>query len=159
NTADGTQKNLNGIQSIPSVNGGGSVDVQKTVSLYSDTASGTYVVQACADSGKVVTELFESNNCEESTATVTVQGVTASNADLVVTSVAPPPATASPGDTFSVTAVVKNQGTEAAPATTTSFILTNTSTGRTKNLKGSQSVPGLGPGESRGPAATISVYS
>ena len=129
NTANGSQKNLNGTQTIPVLNGQTAVTVQKTVSLYSDTPSGTYTVQACADSAKAIAETLESDNCKDSTAIVTVQGVTASNADLVVASVTGPPTTAFPGDPFSVTAVVKNVGTEAAPASTTSFNLVNTSTG------------------------------
>lgn len=154
-------KNLNGNQSTPAVNAGSSVTVQQTVTVFSDTLSGTYLVQACADAPKpgVIIETLESDNCGNSTAAVTVHGVTASNANLVVTSVTPPLTNAFPGDTFSVTALVQNKGTDPAPASTTSFILTNTKTGAKKNLKGGQSVPALAPGESQGPVATISVYS
>jgi subtilase family serine protease len=159
NTANGAQKNLNGTQTIPVLNGQASTTVKKTVTVYSDTPSGTYTVQACADSAKVVAETFESDNCKDSTATVTVQGVTASNADLVVVSVTGPPTTAFPGDPFPVTAVVKNVGTEAAPASTTSFYLVNTSTGVKKNLKGGQNVAPLAPNATVGPTVTISVYS
>ena len=161
NTANGAQKNLNGTQTIPVLNGSGqaSTTVQKTVTVYSDTPSGTYTVQACADSAKVIAETLESDNCNDSTATVTVQGVTVSNADLVVLSVTGPPTTAFPGDPFDVTAVVKNVGTEAAPASTTSFYLVNTSTAVKKNLNGGQNVGALAPNATGGPTVTISVYS
>ncbi len=89
-----------------------------------------------------------------------MQGVTVSNANLVVTSVTGPPATAIPGDPFPVTAVVKNVGTDNAPASTTSFYLINPSTGaRVKNLKGGQNVGPLAPTATDGPTVTISVYS
>ncbi len=159
NTANGAQKNLNGTQSIPQLNANASTTVNKTVTVYSDTASGTYTVQACADSGKVVAETVEGNNCGDSTAIVTVQGITTTNADLLVTSVTPPPATALPGDAFTVTAVVQNQGTGDAPASTTSFYLVNTSTNAKKNLKGGQNVGPLAAGASEGPTSTITVYS
>ena len=133
--------------------------MQKTVTVSSDTPSGTYTVQACVDSAKVVAETLESDNCEDSTATVTVQGVTVSNADLVVASVTGPPATAFPGDPFFVTAIVENVGTEAAPASTTSFSLVNTATAARKNLKGGQNVAALAPHTTDGPTVTISLYS
>ena len=40
--------------------------MQKTVTVYSDTPSGTYTVQACADSAKVIAETLESDNCTDS---------------------------------------------------------------------------------------------
>src|SRR5262249_53264425 len=63
NTVSGAEKNLNGTQTIPIVQPGASVTVQKTVTVYSDTATGAYAVELCADSAKVVTEKVESNNC------------------------------------------------------------------------------------------------
>ncbi len=57
------EKNLNGTQTIPLLDAQAQTTVQKTVTVYSDTPSGTYTVQACADSVKVVAETFESDNC------------------------------------------------------------------------------------------------
>ena len=64
--------------------------MQKTVTVYSDTASGTYAVQACADSTKSVTETIENNNCGFAVGALTVQGATVSHSDLVVTAVTDP---------------------------------------------------------------------
>ena len=159
NTSTGTEKNLNGTASIPVVNAGASVTVTKTVKVYSDTASGTYTVQACADSTKIVVELEDNNNCGNADGVLTVQGVTVSQADLVVLSVADPPASVLPSATFDVTATVKNQGSEASPATITSFFLVNVSNGARKNTKLGQNVPGLAPGEFQSPTGTITLYS
>jgi uncharacterized membrane protein len=159
NTSTGTEKNLNGTTSIPVVNAGASVTVQKTVKVYSDTASGTYTVQACADSAKIVVELSDNNNCGNADGVLTVQGVTISSADLVVTSVANPPTSVLPSATFDVAATVKNQGTDAAPASITSFFLVNASNGARKNTKLGQNVPGLAPGEFQSPTGTITLYS
>jgi subtilase family serine protease len=163
NTAGGAQKNLNGTQSIPALAPGESATVQKKVAVYSDTASGTYTVQACADSGKVVAETSEGNNCGDSTDTVTVQGLVVSDADLVVASVAladGQPADRHPGDPISITAVITNQGTDVAAASTTSFYLINTATSARKNLKGGQNVGALDPGASGGGLASgITLYS
>jgi subtilase family serine protease len=55
NTASSAEKNLNGTATIPIIEAGQSATVQKTVKVYSDTASATYNVQACADSTKAIT--------------------------------------------------------------------------------------------------------
>jgi hypothetical protein len=159
NTASSAEKNLNGSASIPIVPAGGSVTVQKTVTVYSDTASATYDVQACADSTKGVPESVESNNCGLADGVLTVLGPTAGHSDLVVTGVTDPPATALPSSSFQSAAIVTNQGTDPAPPTTTSFYLVNTSTGIKKSLKGGQSVPALAPGASQSSVVTITLFS
>ena len=65
NTANGAQKNLNGTQTIPVLNGKTSTPVPNR-QFHSDTPSGTYTVQACADSAKAVAETLESDNCADS---------------------------------------------------------------------------------------------
>jgi subtilase family serine protease len=115
NTASSAEKNLNGTATIPIVPAGGSVTVQKTVTVYSDTASATYNVQACADSAKGVTESLESNNCGLADGVLTVLGPSAGHSDLVVTAVTDPPATALPSAGFSIAATVMNNGTDPAP--------------------------------------------
>ena len=159
NTANSAEKNLNGTASIPIVPAGGSVTVQKTVTVYSDTASATYNVQACADSAKGVTESVESNNCGLADGVLTVLGPSAGHSDLVVTAVTDPPATALAGSSFQIAATVNNRGTDPAPPTTTSFHLVNTSTGIKKSLKGGQNVPALAPGASDSSVATITLFS
>jgi subtilase family serine protease len=159
NTASSAEKNLNGTASTPLVPAGGSVTVQKTVTVYSDTAAATYNVQACADSSKGVTESLESNNCGLADGALTVLGPSAGHSDLVVTAVTDPPATALPSAGFSIAATVMNNGTDPAPPTTTSFYLVNTSTGIKKSLKGGQSVPALAPGASDSSVVTITLFS
>ena len=109
NTANSAEKNLNGTASIPIVPAGGSVTVQKTVTVYSDTASATYNVQACADSAKGVPESVESNNCGLADGVLTVLGPSAGHSDLVVTAVTDPPATALASSSFQIAATVNNR--------------------------------------------------
>ena len=101
----------------------------------------------------------ESNNCGLADGVLTVLGPSAGHSDLVVTAVTDPPATALPSASFQIAATVKNQGTDPAPATTTSFYLVNTSTGIKKSLKGGQSVPALAPGASDSSVVTITLFS
>lgn len=157
--AGGAEKNLNGTASTPIVAAGATVVVQKTVTVYSDTAPGPYSVQACADSTKGVPELLESNNCEIADGALTVQGPATGHSDLVVTGVTDPPADMLPSSTFTVAATVLNQGVDPAAASTTSFWLVNVANGARKSVKGGQSVGALAPGASASPAATLSLYS
>jgi subtilase family serine protease len=159
NTADATRKNLNGTQSIGALQPGQSDGPQVTVAVYSDTVPGTYVLQACADGGGDLPESDETNNCTNSTGTVTVAVAARLTHDLVVTALTDPPATALPGDSFPVTATVKNQGTGAIGTSTTKFYLVNVADSSRKNLNGLQSVPALPAGESAAPSATVVLYS
>jgi hypothetical protein len=142
-TASSAEKNLNGTATIPIVPVGGSVTVQKTVVVYSDTVAATYNVQACADSAKVLTEAMESNNCGLADGILTVLGPSAGHSDLVVTAVTDPPVGALPGASFPIAATVKNQGTDPAPATTTRFLVHEHRDQYA--LKGGQNVPALAP--------------
>jgi len=78
--------------------------------------------------------------------------------DLVVTSLTPPPTSGLPGDSFVVTAGVKNNGAGVAGSSATKFYLVSTS-GVAKNLKGVQAVDPLGPGASTAPPALVTIYS
>jgi subtilase family serine protease len=74
-TVTGATKNLNGTQVYPILSSGSSSSIQKIVTIFLDTPVGTYNVQACADSGEVVSEVSEINNCKTTTsnsATVTI---------------------------------------------------------------------------------------
>lgn len=159
NAATSAEKNLNGTATIPIIDAGQSDTVQKTVKVYSDTATATYNVQACADSTKAITETFESDNCRLADGALTVQGIVVGHSDLVVTAVPNPPVSVLPGAAFDLPATVANNGTDPAPASTTSFYIVNTSTAAKKNLKGSQAVPALDPGASASPAAALSLFS
>ena len=164
NTATGAEKNLNGTATVPTLDARTEITVPASAKVYSDTASGVYTVRVCADSGKAVAELLESNNCADAAGTVTVQGIVQSSGDLVVTDVPNPPAHALPGAPLTLTATVRNQGSEAAPATVTTFYLVNTSSGARKNVKNPAgtsglATPALAPdGEVTPPAASFSVY-
>src|SRR5262249_1591970 len=74
NTVGGGTKNLKGIATIPQpiAENGGSVQVQGTVTVFGDTPLGTYQVQACADSTKVILEANEKNNCGSASGTLTI---------------------------------------------------------------------------------------
>ena len=87
-------------------------------------------------------------------------GLPLSPADLAVTALTPPPATRLPGETFSLTATVKNNGTEPSPTTTTKFNLVNALVNptKTKNLKGVQIVDPLAVGATNATAVTVEVY-
>jgi subtilase family serine protease len=88
-----------------------------------------------------------------------VQGIVVGHSDLVVTAVPNPPSSVLPSAAFSLAPTVANNGTDQAPASTTSFFLVNTGTGAKKNLKGGQNVPILDPGASASPAAALSLFS
>ena len=79
--------------------------------------------------------------------------------DLVVNSLVSPPGEALPGDSFVVTAEVKNLGPGAAGASLTKFFLVPATGPNKKNLKGAQTVGPLGPGASEAPSATVAIYS
>jgi subtilase family serine protease len=156
---NGCTKNLKGTAAVPQVAASGNAPVTATVSVYEDTPSGTYNVQACVDSLKVVGETAEGNNCTTAAGVLTVNGVALSTADLVVTALGNPPATGVAGATFNITASVRNDGSGPAPATQTKFYLFGGPGGTTrKNLKGVQAVPGLTAGASASPVAALKIF-
>jgi subtilase family serine protease len=77
--------------------------------------------------------------------------------DLSVTALTDPPATTLPGESFAVTATIKNRGAAAAPASTTKFSLLSEDLKTTKDLKGVQSVPALPVTATAAPVATVAV--
>ena len=109
----------------------------------------------------MVTGELRENNCATAPGTVTVTGLPLSPADLAVTALTPPPATRLPGETFSLTATVKNNGTGASPSTTSKFYLVNALVNPTisKNLKGVQIVDPLAAGATNATAVTVEVYA
>lgn len=159
-TATAAQKNLKGTAAVAAIPQGAEQTVQASPTVYGDTAPGTYNVQVCADSGKVVTESVEGNNCTAAPGTVTVEGAPLSPAELALTSLTEPPATALPKDAFQVTAAVKNKGSgPAGVSTTTKFSLKSSNGQIRKNLKGIQIVPDIGAGVTSAVAVTVELYS
>src|SRR5262249_61302881 len=67
--ANGSRKNLNGVQTVPPLPAGQSAAPPATVVLFSDTALGTYRLQACADGGGDLSESDETDNCTTSAGT------------------------------------------------------------------------------------------
>lgn len=94
----------------------------RTVTLVIPSApAGAYHVIACADRTAVIPELDNANNCRASTGTVLV-----SAADLVVESLADPPALAVPFESFSITDTTRNAGNTAAAASKVAYFLSTT---------------------------------
>ena len=113
-----------------------------TLTVPSSTEGGLYSVVACADDLKKVVENKEDNNCKFSDTRVQVLLYP----DLVESSVSDPPSAAQPGDSFTVTDTVKNNGdTDASVSTTQYYLATCTKiTNCTKKLlTGGRGVPAL----------------
>src|SRR5262245_52718895 len=59
-----TKKNLKGVQTVDlPIAAGESREGHLALSVYSDTAPGTYTLQACADGDGDISEAVENNNC------------------------------------------------------------------------------------------------
>jgi subtilase family serine protease len=155
-------KNLKGTLAVPPVPKGTLVkQLFATPSVDEETIPGSYIVSACVDSQHVVPESSDGNNCTPAPETLTVTGLPLSPADLALTALTPPPATRLPGETFSLTATVKNNGTGASPSTTTKFNLVNALVNptTTKNLKGVQIVDPIAAGATNATPVTVEVYA
>jgi len=78
--------------------------------------------------------------------------------DLVITALTNPPATGSPGESFKVTATIKNGGSATAPPSTTKFsLLLKQDLKTTVDLKGVQALDALAPGDVKSPVATVFI--
>jgi hypothetical protein len=121
---------LTGSRSVPALAPAATSNGGATVTVPASTPLNTYFLLACADDLGVVSESAEGNNCRASATTVQVQAGTA-GADLVVTALSNPPATAAIGTKFQLTVTVQNQGTsDVVVPTLTRFYL---SADQTKN--------------------------
>jgi subtilase family serine protease len=155
------QTGLTGDAAVPPIPTAAKVIVRVASVVDDDTEPGTYFVQACTDYSNVVAESSEKNNCTLGTETVTVTGLALSPADLAVTALTSPPPTRLPGETFALTATVKNHGTGASTATTSKFYLVNAVANPTlrKNLKGVQLLGPLAAGATSATPVTVEVYA
>jgi hypothetical protein len=115
---------------------------------------GSYYLIGCADDFKSVAETNEKNNCRTSVDVVRVLG-----ADLVVTAVSNPPATAPIGTRFTITDTVRNQGDATAGASTTRYYLSldETKGSGDARLVGERGVPSLAPGATSSGSVTVTV--
>jgi YD repeat-containing protein len=72
NTITSSDILLTGNRSIPSLNAGASSTASVTVATPSNIANGSYYLGACADSGGVIAETSETNNCKASKSKITI---------------------------------------------------------------------------------------
>ena len=156
-TADQTRIDLKGTQTVPALTPGLAFSAAQAVKVRPDTIPGTYWLQACADSGKIVPEPDEEDNCLTSAGTVQVTAL----ADLVVArvTVESTPVTVARGATFAVTSVVKNQGLgdAASPSTTKFYLIVTPGAAVKQGLGGTQAVPALGHGAKSPSLVTLTV--
>src|SRR4029079_4742557 len=107
---DGSGKvDLKGKPILPAINPGNSFTERDTVVVRPQTVPGSYYLQACADSGKVLSERNENNNCITSAKSILVT----ERPDLVVKSVVLQdlqPTKVPLGGAISVVITVENQG-------------------------------------------------
>lgn len=114
----GGDPELTGSRAVPSLAMNATSSGTVSVTVPSQTAAGTYYLLACADANSAVVEMSETNNCIASTTTVVIGG-----ADLITSEMSNPPATASPGSSFSVIDRVANIGSTNAGQTITKYYL------------------------------------
>ena len=145
---------LSGTRSVPALAAGADSVGTVVVTIPNSLAPGTYFLGACADDFKVVSESNETNNCRASATTIQV-----TKPDLMVTSLSNPPATGSPGSSFSVTDTTKNNGSGPAGASITRYRLSLDSniTNTDPLLTGDRSVPDLLAGESSTGTVTVTI--
>jgi len=121
-----------------------------TITIPSNTVAGTYYIVAKADGPGVVTETSETNNVKFSTAFKVGPDLIESAASI--------PTAAGAGFPLTVTDTVKNQGSNMAGNSTTSFYLsTNFSLDAGDKLLGSRNVPTLQPGQTNSGSTTFTI--
>jgi subtilase family serine protease len=156
---DGSGKlDLKGKPILPAINPGNSFTEKDTVTVRPATVPGSYYLQVCADSGKVLAEKNENNNCITSLKAIRVT----ERPDLVVTSVvlqALQPTKVPLGGAISVEITVENQGPGPAGESAFRLFLIDTVTGVSKDLKGHPSVSGLDPTKSKVVKGTVTVFA
>jgi subtilase family serine protease len=147
---------LSGSRSVPSLASGASSTGTLNVTIPSNTSLGTYFLLACADDNASVIETDETNNCR-----VSLSQVNVARPDLVVTSVADPPAALLPGGSFPSTDTVQNKGPAPAGTSTTRYYLsldTSRSSGD-KLLTGNRAAPVLASGAASTATVTVTIPS
>ncbi len=156
---DGSGKlDLKGKPILPAIDPGKTFTEKDTMGVRIETVPGTYYLQACADSKKVLAEKNENNNCITSLKAIRVT----ERPDLVVTSVVLrdlQPTKVSLGGQISVEITVQNQGPGPAGESAFRVFLIDTITGVSKDLKGHPSVSTLDPTKSKVVKGTLTVFS
>jgi subtilase family serine protease len=139
---DGSGKiDLKGKPILPAIDPGRSFTEKDTVMVRFATVPGSYYLQSCVDSGKVLAEKNENNNCLTSAKAIVVT----ERPDLVITSVAvrnPQPVSVPLGGVISVEVTIQNLGPGPAGESALRLFLID-SLGVSKDLKGHPSVSAL----------------
>jgi subtilase family serine protease len=156
---DGSRKiDLSGKPPIPAIEPGHTFTATHRVKVRAETVPGPYFLQACADSGKVLAEKNENNNCFTAAGTITVTP----RPDLVTESVLlrdPAPVVVLLGGTVRLEFTVTNQGPGPAAASQMRFFLVNPNTQQTKDLKGHPAVPKLDKTKSATVKSSVTVFT
>ena len=147
---------LAGSRSVPDLGPDSESVGTVTLSVPITAVPGTYHFLACADSSRVVKELDESNNCAAASAQVVIE-----YANLVVTAIGSPPASAAPGTAFTVTDTVQNVSEVIASGSKVRYYLSSDATRNAGDilLNGTRSVPQLDAGTSSTGSRSVSVPS
>ena len=120
---------------------GANSDFPRSITLNAPTTPGTYYYGACVDA--VANEADTTNNCSTAV-TVTVVAPTVNKPDLVVNPPRISKSTLSPGESFTLSATVRNSGSGGASATTLRYYRsTNTTISRTDSQVGTDAVSSL----------------
>ena len=146
-----------GVRAVPALVPAASSTGTVTVTLPATVAAGTYYVFACADDNQSVYERVETNNCARATPALSVGS--SALPDLVASAVSSPPATLTPGSSFSATDTTTNQGMLGASATTTRYYLgaTVVKNASATMLTGSRAVLALSVGGTSTGSASVTV--
>ena len=147
---------LTGARAVPGLAAGAASTGSVTVTVPVGTTLGTYFLLACADDTGQVPETNETNNCRASAGTIQI---TAGGADLAVTGLDDPPATALSGGTFRATDITRNIGAVSAAASTTRYYLSPDAVrdGADVLLDGTRAIPALGPNAFSTNTVTVGV--
>jgi subtilase family serine protease/subtilisin family serine protease len=148
---------LVGSRGMGALGAGGASSGSTQITIPTGAAIATYFLLACADDTNQIVEANEANNCRAATGTVAVAPPTA---DLIVTAVGNPPATAAASSSFAVTDTTQNAGgSGSAPATSTRYYLSiNTlRDGGDVLLTGARAVAGLAGGGASSGTVTVTI--
>jgi hypothetical protein len=150
----GSDRRLTGTRAVPVLAVGASSTGTTSLAAKASVPPGTYYLIACADDKKAVAESDEKNNCRASAGMVRVLA-----ADLVVTAVSNPPASAPIGARFTITDTVRNQGDATAGASATRYYFSADATkgGGDVRLVGERAVPSLAPGATHSGSVSVTV--
>ncbi|MBI5408522.1 MAG: M6 family metalloprotease domain-containing protein [Nitrospirae bacterium] len=140
-----------GSRAVPSLAAGATNSGSTTVTVPTNTCSGTFYIIARADGDNVIAETNETNNNKSKTIKT--------GADLIISTVTGP-TTGGAGQTISVTDTTKNNGGCPAGASTTKYYFsTNSTWDAGDTYLGSRTAPALGAGASSTGSTSVTIPS